>query len=127
VADLYRKLAQVYHLLFPARGPQLGMIIQLAGNPGARILDVASGTGEYVAALSEIGYTACGIELDGQMHTIALAQHPGLAGLIPPRLIQGDMLHVERLAPGPWNLAFCTWERASNRMHGRRRDDGACL
>jgi SAM-dependent methyltransferase len=107
VADLYRKLAQVYHLLFPARGPQLGMIIQHAGEPGARVLDVASGTGEYVAALSEIGYTACGIELDGQMHTQALKQHPELVGLSPPRLTQGDMLHVEKLAPGPWDLAFC--------------------
>ncbi len=107
MADLYRQLAQVYPLLFPARGPQLGMIIQLAGNPGARILDVASGTGEYVAALSEIGYQACGVELDGQMHTQALLRHPELVGLTPPRLVQGDMRQVERLAPGPWDLEFC--------------------
>lgn len=118
MADLYHKLAQVYHLLFPARGPQLGVIIQLAGDPGARILDVASGTGEYVAALNDIGYLACGIELDKQMHKQALLQHPELIGLSPPRLNQGDMYQVERLAPSPWDLAFCI----GNSLPHLRRD-----
>jgi SAM-dependent methyltransferase len=103
VSDLYRQLADDYHLLFPAREAQLSLLKEAAGPPLARVLDCASGTGEYVAALAGDGYAAQGIELDEEMHERALARHAQLAG----RLIAGDMLDARNLASGPFDLAYC--------------------
>ena len=101
----YRFLTADYHLLFPARAPQLRFLARLAGQPPARIVDVASGTGEYTAALARQGYDCLGLELDLSMHEQALARHPELKA--QRRLIHGDMLELMELIRGPAALAFC--------------------
>lgn len=109
---MYAALAGVYHLLFPARPAQLDFLAQLAGPPPARVLDVACGTGEYVAALLQRGYDAAGVELDSAMVAAGLARHPQLAGADrggrgPSRLLQGDMLELFDITRGPCALAYC--------------------
>lgn len=103
MSDLYEQLADDYHLLFPAREAQLGMLKDAAGPPPARVLDCASGTGEYAAALAAAGYEAWGIELDEAMHEQAVSRHEQLAG----RLIPGDMLQMAQLVSGPFSLVYC--------------------
>jgi SAM-dependent methyltransferase len=90
-------------LLFPARDAQLSLLLELAAEPPARILDCASGTGEYVAALAARGYEAQGIELDTAMHQRAIARHPELAS----NFILGDMVTADRLVDGLYNLTYC--------------------
>lgn len=107
VGGAYDQLAADYHLLFPAREPQLALLSELAGAPPARVLDVASGTGEYVAALTERGYECYGLELDKAMHTQAERRHPRLAKKADPRLLRGDMVKADKLLRGPFALASC--------------------
>ena len=97
-------MAAYYHLLFPARQAQLDFLAKLAGAPPAALVDVASGTGEYTAALCEIGYGCVGIELDPAMHLRAIKRH---GQTLPPRFVQGDMLELTELVRGPLALAFC--------------------
>jgi glycine/sarcosine N-methyltransferase len=101
----FSAIAQYYHLLFPARPAQLKFLAALAGPPPARIFDVASGTGEYAAALHAQGYDCFGIDLDLAMHDCAKARHPALAAR--ERLLQGDMLELTDLVRGPARLAYC--------------------
>ena len=108
---MYSAMAGVYHLLFPAREGQLGFLSALAGAPPARAVDVACGTGEYVAALLARGYDACGVELDPVMLAAGLARHPELAAWGGRRRrsapVQGDMLDLFDVTRGPCALAYC--------------------
>jgi glycine/sarcosine N-methyltransferase len=101
----FSAIARYYHLLFPAREAQLSFLTALAGPPPARIFDVASGTGEYAAALYARGYDCYGIDLDPAMHARARERHPELVGR--ERLLQGDMLELTELVRGPARLAYC--------------------
>ena len=69
----------------------------------ARLIDVASGTGEYAVALGGLGYECLGVELDYAMCMQAREHHPDFAH----RLIQGDMLELMDEVRGPAMLAFC--------------------
>ncbi len=101
----FSAIAQYYHLLFPARPAQLSFLAALAGPPPARVFDVASGTGEYAAALCAQGYDCFGIDLDLAMHAVACQRHPELTQR--ERLLQGDMLELTDLVRGPARLAYC--------------------
>jgi SAM-dependent methyltransferase len=106
---MYQGLAGDYHLLFPARPAQLEFLCSLAGEPPGRVLDVASGTGEYAAALAASGYDCTGVELGGEMHERALLRHacgqlPGGGSLT---LIKGDMRDLPELVAGPFRLVYC--------------------
>lgn len=103
MGQFYSAVSRHYHRLFPARQPQLQFLAGLAGPPPARVVDVASGTGEYVAALHALGYDAHGIEIDFHMLRAAHSRHPGLVR----RLIHGDMLELMDEVRGPCALAFC--------------------
>ena len=107
MGGLYDQLAADYHLLFPARDEQLKLLTELAGAPPARVLDAASGSGEYVAALSARGYDAYGLELDPAMHAQAGRRHPRLAKRADPHLVRGDMVQADKLLRGPFKLAVC--------------------
>lgn len=101
----FSAIARYYHLLFPAREAQISFLTTLAGPPPARIFDIASGTGEYAAALHARGYDCFGIDLDWAMHAQAQSRHPEL--VVRERLLQGDMLELTDLVRGPARLAYC--------------------
>lgn len=103
MAEFYRNLAADYPLLFPARLAQLDTLANLAGEPPCRVVDVASGTGEYVAGLTARGYEAFGVEVDPAMHALALERHPELEH----HLVHGDMLELVDEVRGPVSLAYC--------------------
>jgi len=99
----YKTLAQYYNALFPARSPQLEFLSQHAGDPPARLIDVASGTGEYVSALGKRGYECLGVEIDYTMWQRGMQLHPEYAH----RMFHGDMLELMDEVRGPAMLAFC--------------------
>jgi glycine/sarcosine N-methyltransferase len=101
----FSAIARYYHLFFPAREAQLSFLAALAGPPPARMFDIASGTGEYVAALYARGYDCFGIDLDLAMQAQARQRHPELVGR--ERLLQGDMLELTELVRGPARLVYC--------------------
>jgi ubiquinone/menaquinone biosynthesis C-methylase UbiE len=45
--------------------------------PGARVLDVGCGTGEYVRRAAELGFSASGVEPAAAMREAAIANNPG--------------------------------------------------
>ena len=45
--------------------------------PGARVLDVGCGTGEYIRRLRELGFVGCGIEPAAAMRKVAIEKNPG--------------------------------------------------
>ena len=45
--------------------------------PGARILDVGCGTGEYIRRANELGFKASGLEPAEAMRTVAINKNPG--------------------------------------------------
>jgi len=45
--------------------------------PGARVLDVGCGTGEYVRRVQELGFVGCGIEPAEAMRKLAIEMNPG--------------------------------------------------
>ncbi len=105
----YHHLAEYYHLLFPAREAQLEFIVAQAGAPPGRLLDVAAGTGAYMAALRARGYRLDGVEIDTAMCAAGLRYHPELAGngANASRLINGDMIELATLVRGGYNLVYC--------------------
>ncbi len=103
VENFYRTLATHYGQLFPAHQAQVDCLARLAGATPARLIDVASGTGEYVVALGRLGYECLGVELDYTMCMQSREFHPEFAH----RLFQGDMLELMDEVRGPAMLAFC--------------------
>lgn len=103
MSHFYQQISRHYHQLFPAHLPQLDFLAGLAGPPPARVADVGSGTGEYVAALCAQGYDAYGLEVDAYMVQEAHDRHAELAR----RLIHGDMLELMDELRGPCALAYC--------------------
>ena len=103
MSNLYSQLVDDYHLLFPAREAQLSFLAGLAGEPPVRMLDCASGTGDYVAALVARGYQVQGIEIQDEMHECAVARHPQLAG----SFIRGDIVAADKLVKSPFSLVYC--------------------
>jgi SAM-dependent methyltransferase len=105
----YHHLAGCYHLFFPAREAQLDFLASLASGPPARMLDVAAGTGEYMAALRQRGYRLDGVEIDTAMCAAGLKRHPELAGngANASRLINGDMVELGTLVRGGYYLTYC--------------------
>ena len=108
MAEIYQQLAADYHLFFPARQAQLDMLDRVAGGQGGRVVDVGSGTGEYVSAMVQRGYDAIGLEIDEAMHRQATNRHHDI--LLnddgQPRLLTGDMLRLDKYISSPVRLAF---------------------
>jgi len=65
-------------------------LIGMAGlHRGARVLDLATGTGDLAFLASAEGKTVVGLDITRRMLELAAAKHAGSGG---PRFIQGDMM-----------------------------------
>lgn len=60
--------------------------------PGARVLDVGTGSGRDLAALQELGFEVFGVEPNAAMRATALRLRPGLAG----RLVDASLPDLGR-------------------------------
>lgn len=65
---------------------------EAALRPGARVLDVGTGSGRDLAALQELGFEVFGVEPNAAMRATALRLRPGLAG----RLMEASLPDLGR-------------------------------
>ncbi|MDK2866321.1 MAG: glycine/sarcosine N-methyltransferase [Clostridiales bacterium] len=63
----YEAIAAYYDDIFPLGVKQLCVMTSVAGDPPAKILDLACGTGSYSLALAEKGYQVTASDLDDSM------------------------------------------------------------
>ena len=59
---MYNQIADIYLEIFPLNQEFLAFIPEYLGKPGAKVLDLGCGPGDYVDALSNSGYQATGID-----------------------------------------------------------------
>ena len=64
---MYNQIADIYLEIFPLNKAFLVFIPEYLGKPGAKVLDLGCGPGDYVDALSNSGYRATGIDSSGPM------------------------------------------------------------
>ena len=103
-SDFYDLLADHYDDLFGCDDETVGFLASSAGS-GARVLDVACGTGAHTRALLGQGRDAWGVDLSPAMvdRARALATPAGRAD----RFSVADMLAVAGHPAAPFDLVFC--------------------
>ena len=112
-ADLFDAIGADYEKAFGDRPIMAAAIEELRADlpPGARVLDIGSGTGRPVAAeLAAAGHRVTGIDVSAEMVRIARAQVPGAS------FVQADVRDWET-EPGSWDgvcafFAFLQMPRA---------------
>jgi glycine/sarcosine N-methyltransferase len=94
----YRRL-----VAWPQRIEREWPFLARALGDGGRLLDLGSGTGEHSRFLASKGFEVVGIDSSPAM--LAKAMDTPL----PPnlRFVEGDIVDVERLVPGPFDGAIC--------------------
>lgn len=96
----YRTLAARYDELFPEE--PLTTAFLAAGLPaGARVLDLACGTGTYAAALARLGFAVTGLDLSPELIALGRRRGGGAA------LLVADMRRFREAAPGPFERVCC--------------------
>lgn len=101
--DFYESISAYYDYIFPVDPQTLEFLAQRA-RPGARILDLACGTGGYAVELAARGRRVTGVDLDEAM--IRLAQ--GKAGGRPVAEFHVmDMRDAGRKLQTGFDLVFC--------------------
>jgi len=81
------------HLDWPAGGPDVGFLVDLASESGGPVLELACGTGRVLWPIAEAGIEAVGLDLHEGMLDAAEAKRPGYPKEVGERvrLVQGDM------------------------------------
>jgi demethylmenaquinone methyltransferase / 2-methoxy-6-polyprenyl-1,4-benzoquinol methylase len=75
--DLFRKVAPFYDLLVrPVAGVRKAFVDFVAPRPGARVLDVATGTGKQALAFAARGFDTTGVDLSPHMLEVAQRKNP---------------------------------------------------
>lgn len=74
---MYNQIADIYLEIFPLNQAFLTFIPEYLGKPGAEVLDLGCGPGDYVDTLSRAGYHVMGIDSSSVMITQAQVQKQG--------------------------------------------------
>jgi glycine/sarcosine N-methyltransferase len=98
--EFYRALARRYDELFP-EDPVVTDFLASGLPPGARVLDLACGTGTYAAALAARGFSVMGLDLSEDL--VAIGRSRGRAA----PLAVADMRSFRSTAPGPFERICC--------------------
>ncbi|NDL67270.1 isochorismatase family protein [Anaerotalea alkaliphila] len=91
MSKFYEEIAKYYDAIFPVGADQVALLLETAGEPPARVLDVACGTGGYALELAGAGHQVTAIDLSPQMVEGLLRKAPR----IDARVL--DMLDIPRL------------------------------
>ncbi|TFH06366.1 MAG: class I SAM-dependent methyltransferase [Spirochaetales bacterium] len=100
--DFYSRLAPLYDQLFPVEETTVEFLVAAGAVKGARVADIACGTGLYTQALIERDVDAYGLDSSADLVAIAKDRSKQFN-----RFVVGDMLSPSELPSGPWDLAFC--------------------
>jgi ubiquinone/menaquinone biosynthesis C-methylase UbiE len=98
----YSELSKVYDVVFPLDRDTVKFLSQDLKS-GDNVLDLACGTGEYSIALSKLGYSVVGVDLNGEM--IKAAQEK--AKNLNVNFIENDMTKLNDFQNRKFNLIFC--------------------
>lgn len=101
----YEEISRYYDYIFPAGARQLDFIKKHAGAPGARLLDVACGSGVYSLELAKAGYQMTAVDLDEKM--VEMARRKADTGGSPFSVQQCDMLQLDKCLDGGFDCVFC--------------------
>jgi SAM-dependent methyltransferase len=74
---MYNEIADCYDEIFPLNRLFLAFIPEYLGNPGARVLDLGCGPGDYVNELTQSQYDAAGIDSSSEMIKLAQSRNQG--------------------------------------------------
>ena len=108
------------------------LVAMAAAPPGARALDLATGTGDIAFALSAAGADVVGVDVTRRMIELAVAKAP--AGARTPLFMVGDMVALP-FASGSFDLATAGYglrnvpdlRRAIDEIHRVLKDGGTML
>jgi ubiquinone/menaquinone biosynthesis C-methylase UbiE len=101
--EFYTELSDFYDIIFPTDSDTVEFLCKDL-KPGAKILDLACGTGDYSIALSKKGYIVDGIDLNGDMIKKAKEKTKGL----DINFMECDMTRInDVLKNEKYDLIFC--------------------
>jgi len=98
--EFYRSLGRRYDDLFP-EDPSVTAFLAAGLPAGARVLDLACGTGTYAAALAARGFAVTGLDLSPDLIELGVRKASGAA------LLVADMKGFREIAPGPYARICC--------------------
>jgi glycine/sarcosine N-methyltransferase len=101
--DFYESISAYYDHIFPV-DPQAVRFLAQRAPEGARVLDLACGTGGHALELARLGRRVTGVDLDAAMVRLAQAKAAGTEGL-EFRVL--DMREAGRLLEPGFGLVFC--------------------
>ena len=113
MSDFYSTLADHYDELFGCGDQTIAFLREEGAGPGARVLDVACGTGACTRLLLDRGVDAHGADLSEPMVEIARSRARA-AGFDPGRFTVGDMLEIDEHPACPFRLVFCIGNSVSH-------------
>jgi SAM-dependent methyltransferase len=107
--DFYESISAYYDQIFPV-DPLTVRFLAGRARPGARVLDLACGTGGHALELARLGFRVTGVDLDQAMIRLAEAKAGKAAGrkaAVAPDFRAMDMREAgRRLEPG-FGLVYC--------------------
>ncbi len=103
--SFYGELSKVYEYVFPLNKNTLKFISEDL-KEGNRILDLACGSGDYSIALSKMGFTVNGIDLEKNMIEKAICKNMNEENKVD--FVSGDMTKIkETFKENKYNSIFC--------------------
>lgn len=103
--SFYGELSKVYEYVFPLNKNTLKFISEDL-KKGDRILDLACGSGDYSIALSKMGFTVDGIDLEKNMIEKAICKNINEENKVD--FVSGDMSKINEIFKGnKYNSIFC--------------------
>ena len=113
MSDFYTALADHYDALFGCDEQTMAFLTGEGAVAGARVLDVACGTGACTRFLLERDVDAHGVDLSPPMVDDARRRAQAV-GVDPGRFIVGDMLEIDGHSAAPFRLVFCIGNSVSH-------------
>ena len=103
--SFYGELSKVYEYVFPLNKNTLKFISEDL-EEGNRILDLACGSGDYSIALSKMGFTVDGIDLEKNMIEKAICKNINEENKVD--FVSGDMTKINEIfKENKYNSIFC--------------------
>lgn len=103
--SFYGELSKVYEYVFPLNKNTLKFISEDL-EEGNRILDLACGSGDYSIALSKMGFTVDGIDLEKNMIEKAICKNINEKNKVD--FVSGDMTKIKEIfKENKYNSIFC--------------------
>lgn len=132
----YEELSKYYDIVFPFGKPQLKFMLGRIKENG-KVLDLASGTGNYSIALAKEGYNVAAVDLDEEMVNHVEAKNRAEGTNVKPYVM--DMKKIDSLGENTYDGIVCIGnslvhlnstdeiKEVLNKMYNILSDDGVVI